>query len=239
MPFVILMSVIPVVLLALFVYNKDTVKEPKSLLITMFVSGLLAAVVVLGINIVLSTIIPNFYVTDNVDHYSFYKLFSVIFLEIAFVEEFCKWVMIRLLGYNNKNNDQSYDIIVYSVFVALGFALIENIFYLMSNPTSVSLGIYRAVFSIPSHASFGVFMGSFLGLARAYEKNDKHLSKVYMFYAVLVPTLLHTTYNFCLLANSSWFFIVFVTFVVILYVLSIIKINMIAKKDKDNYIEQL
>ena len=234
MSFAILISVIPVLLLAIFVYSKDTVKEPKPLLFTLFAAGFLAAIIVLGINIVLSVIIPDFFITDNITKVSFYKLFSMVFIEIAFVEEFCKWLMIRLVGYNNKRNDQSYDIIVYSVFVALGFALIENIFYLA--PGNISLGIYRAIFSIPSHASFGVFMGSFLGLAKSYEQKDKALSKVYMFYAILVPTLLHTTYNFCLLANSSWFFIVFIIFVLSLYIMAIIKIREVAKKDEIEYL---
>jgi RsiW-degrading membrane proteinase PrsW (M82 family) len=234
MSFAILISVIPVLLLAIFVYSKDTVKEPKPLLFTLFAAGFLAAIIVLGINIVLSVIIPDFFITDNITKVSFYKLFSMVFIEIAFVEEFCKWLMIRLVGYNNKQNDQSYDIIVYSVFVALGFALIENIFYLA--PGNISLGIYRAIFSIPSHASFGVFMGSFLGLAKSYEQKDKALSKVYMFYAILVPTLLHTTYNFCLLANSSWFFIVFIIFVLSLYIMAIIKIREVAKKDEIEYL---
>ena len=234
MSFAILISVIPVLLLAIFVYSKDTVKEPKPLLFTLFAAGFLAAIIVLGINIVLSVIIPDFFITDNITKVSFYKLFSMVFIEIAFVEEFCKWLMIRLVGYNNKRNDQSYDIIVYSVFVALGFALIENIFYLA--PGNISLGIYRAIFSIPSHASFGVFMGSFLGLAKSYEQKDKALSKVYMFYAILVPTLLHTTYNFCLLANSSWLFIVFIIFVLSLYIMAIIKIREVAKKDEIEYL---
>jgi len=234
MSFAILISVIPVLLLAIFVYSKDTVKEPKPLLFTLFAAGFLAAIIVLGINIVLSVIIPDFFITDNITKVSFYKLFSMVFIEIAFVEEFCKWLMIRLVGYNNKQNDQSYDIIVYSVFVALGFALIENIFYLA--PGNISLGIYRAIFSIPSHASFGVFMGSFLGLAKSYKQKDKALSKVYMFYAILVPTLLHTTYNFCLLANSSWFFIVFIIFVLSLYIMAIIKIREVAKKDEIEYL---
>lgn len=234
MSFAILISVIPVLLLAIFVYSKDTVKEPKPLLFMLFAAGFLAAIIVLGINIVLSVIIPDFFITDNITKVSFYKLFSMVFIEIAFVEEFCKWLMIRLVGYNNKRNDQSYDIIVYSVFVALGFALIENIFYLA--PGNISLGIYRAIFSIPSHASFGVFMGSFLGLAKSYEQKDKALSKVYMFYAILVPTLLHTTYNFCLLANSSWFFIVFIIFVLSLYIMAIIKIREVAKKDEIEYL---
>lgn len=230
MSFIILISIIPVVLLALFVYNKDTVKEPKPLLLALFASGFLAAIIVLAIDLSLSAVIPNFFVTDNMTKVSFYKLFSMVFLEIAFVEEFCKWLMIRLIGYNNRNNDQTYDLIVYSVFVALGFALIENVFYLI--PGNISLGFYRAIFSIPSHASFGVFMGSFLGLAKTYEYKDKPLSRIYKFYAVLVPALLHTTYNFCLLANSSWFFIIFIIFVISLYIVAIIKIKEIAKIDE-------
>lgn len=235
MSLVILVSVVPVILLALFVYSKDTVKEPKSLLMGLFISGFLAAALVIVIDICLSTIIPDFFIADNYTNMSFYKLFSIVFLEIAFIEELSKWLMIRLLGYDNKNFDQKYDIIVYSVFVSLGFACIENIFYLI--PSGLSLGFFRAIFSIPGHACFGVFMGSFLGLAKEYEDKDKILSRVYMFYAVLIPTLLHTTFNFCLLANKTWFFIVFIIFIIILYITSIITIKRISEEDKD--IEQI
>lgn len=230
MSFIILVSIIPVVLLALFVYSKDNVKEPKPLLIGLFISGFLAATIVIVIDIILSIVVPNFFISDNLSNISFYKLFSIIFLEIAFVEELSKWLMIRLLGYNNKNFDQQYDIIVYSVFVALGFACIENIFYLV--PSSLSLGFYRAIFSIPGHACFGVFMGLFLGLAKTYEDEDKSLSRIYMFYAILIPTLLHTTYNFCLLADKTWFFIVFVIFMMLLYIISFIAIKKTSEENK-------
>ncbi len=231
MSLIILISIIPVILLALFVYSKDNVKEPKSLLMGLFISGFLAAALVIGIDIFVSIVIPDFFIPDDYTNISFYKLFSIVFLEIAFIEEFSKWLMIRLFAYNSKNFDQQYDIIVYSVFVALGFACIENIFYLI--PSSLSLGFYRAIFSIPGHACFGVFMGSFLGLAKIYEDKDKALSRVYMFYAILIPALLHTTYNFCLLANKTWFFIVFMIFVIILYITSIITIRKISKENKD------
>ena len=117
--------------------------------------------------------------------------------------------------------------VVYSVFVSLGFALVENVLYVM--PGSFSLGMFRATFSIPGHAAFGVFMGAFLALAKKYEKKDKTLSKIYMFYAVLVPALLHTIYNFCLLANKICLLIVFVVFVVLLYLTAIIIVNEISK----------
>ena len=237
MSLIILISLIPVVLLALFVYSKDSVKEPKPLLMILFASGFLAAAIVILINIGLSSFIPNFFITDNYEHVSFYKLFSIIFLEIAFVEEISKWIMIVILGYRSKSFDQLYDIVVYSVFVALGFACIENIFYLV--PSNLSLGLYRAIFSIPGHACFGVFMGAYLGLAKMYEDNDKMLSRIYMLYAILVPTLLHTAYNFCLLANSKYFFIIFLVFMAILYIVSILKIDRISKKTEEINIEKL
>ena len=68
-------------------------------------------------------------------------------------------------------------------------------------------------------------MGWLLGLAKKYEEEDKGLSKVYMFYAILVPTLLHTTYNFCLLANKPSLFVIFVVFIIVLYIISVITIE--------------
>lgn len=230
MALMVFISFVPVIVLSIFTYSKDNVKEPKSLLFGLFISGFIAAVLVLLIDIILSAVIPDFYVLDNVQEVSFFKLFCSILLEIALVEEFCKWLMIKIIGYQSKDFDQIYDVIVYSVFVSLGFAFLENIFYAAG--TSVSVTFYRAIFSIPAHACFGVFMGFFFGLAKIYEKNDKPLSNVYMFYAVLIPTLLHTVYNFCLLADSSWFIIVFLIFMFILYIVAFVLIEKISKSNK-------
>lgn len=227
---IIIISFIPVILLALFVYGKDNAKEPKSLLFGLFVSGFLAAVLVVLIDVLLSVVIPDFYVADHAKEVSFFKLFSSILLEVALVEEFCKWLMIKFLAYNHRDFDQLYDIIVYSVFVSLGFAFIENVFYVFSG--TFSTGIYRALFSIPGHACFGVFMGFFFGLAKMYEKKDKPLSNVYIFYAVLIPTLLHTIYNFCLLATATWFIIIFLTFILILYIAAFLIVEKISKDNK-------
>ena len=92
-------SIVPVFLLALFIYSKDSIKEPASLLLGLFVSGFLAAVLVFLIDICITSVAPNFFVTDNTEGISFFKLFSSILLEIALLEEFCKWLMIKLIGY--------------------------------------------------------------------------------------------------------------------------------------------
>ena len=220
-------SMIPVILLGLYIYNKDTVKEPKSLLLILFVSGLISSFIVVIINILTALIIPDLYLSDNYQNFGFFKLFILIFLEIALVEELSKWVMIRTIGYHHKDFDQFYDIIVYSTFVALGFAAIENALYVLQG--GITLGIYRAIFSVPGHVAFGVFMGYYLGLAKIVEKKDKTKYKLYMTLSILVPTLLHTVYNFFLMKENIWYLIVFLGFIIILYVSAVKEIDKVSK----------
>ena len=222
-------SVIPVILLGIYIYKKDSVKEPKSLLLGLFSSGFLAAFLVLIINVLTALVIPDFYLSDNYSKFSFLELFFLIFIEIALVEEFAKWLMIRFIGYNHKDFDQFYDIIVYSTFVALGFAAIENIFYVIQG--GVALGIYRAIFSVPGHVAFGVFMGYYLGLAKIWENKSKTKHNIFMILSVLVPAVLHTIYNFCLMLENFWFLVIFIGFVLILYVSAADEIEKISKVD--------
>lgn len=223
-------SIIPVVLLGLYIYKKDNVKEPKSLLLGLFSSGFLASFLVIIINVLMALLTPEFYISDNYNKFNFAMLFFLIFIEIALVEEFCKWIMIRLIGYNHKDFDQLYDIIVYSTFVALGFAAVENIFYVIEG--GFTLGIYRAIFSVPGHVAFGVFMGYYLGLAKMWEKKNKTKHNIYMLLSVLVPALLHTIYNFCLMIETFWFLIIFIGFIIILYVSAAKEVDKVSKIDK-------
>ena len=54
--------------------------------------------------------------------------------------------------------------IKYCIFVSLGFAALENILYVVNFGTGVSIG--RAIFAIPGHTTFGVFMGYYLSRAK-------------------------------------------------------------------------
>ncbi len=226
-------SIVPVVILGFFIYKKDTVKEPISLLISLFCSGLIASFIVMIVNILMLHFIPELYITDNYLLFGYVKLFVLTFLEVALVEEFSKWIMIRFIGYPHKDFDQLYDIIVYSVFVGLGFAAIENVFYVLEG--GFSLGIYRAIFSVPGHVAFGVFMGYFLGLAKIWEKKDKRKFILYMFLSVLVPTVLHTIYNYFLMFDALWFLLIFIGFIIILYVTALREVDKVSQ-DKDSLI---
>ena len=222
-----IISILPVVLLGYFIYNKDSEKEPKILLFKLFVSGFFAAVLVFLFNLIISKFFPHLLVGNSA---SFIKLFFMTFVEVALVEELSKWIMIRFVGYRSKEFDQLYDIIVYSVFVALGFAMIENMFYVFLSADGMVIGLSRAVLSVPGHVCFGIFMGVFLGFARINEENKK-FNRIYMFLALIIPTLLHTVYNFCLMTDKYSFFILFVAFVISLYIGAIIEVDKISKDD--------
>lgn len=222
-----ILSFLPVVLLGLYIYNKDTEKEPKSLLAILFASGFLSALIVILVNILLINFVPELYVSRNYSSYSFYVLFLLVFLEMGLLEEFSKWIMIKFLGFKNKEFNQLYDIIVYSAFVSLGFAAFENIFYVMQG--GVGVGIYRALFSVPGHAAFGVMMGYFLGLAKISKKKTMRLS--FLILSVLVPSLLHTVYNFCLIEETTPYLLMFLGFMIILYFISFRRIDEFCEND--------
>ena len=116
---------------------------------------------------------------------------------IALVEEFSKWLVLMVLVWKNKNFDYRYDGIVYAVSASLGFAALENILYIVSYGTGVSIG--RAIFAIPGHATFGVFMGFFLSRAKTCWLDEKKLCmKVCKLLALCIPMLIHGCYDFLL-----------------------------------------
>ena len=91
-------------------------------------------------------------------------LYQIIlyFVIVAIAEESSKYFFLKKRTWNNPEFNCQYDGVVYAVFVSLGFALWENINYVLSY--GFSTAIVRAITAIPGHACFGVFMGVFLSL---------------------------------------------------------------------------
>ena len=188
MEILLLLAVLPVVGLCYYVYDKDINKEPKNLLTKLFIFGVLSVIPILVFELLLDSFFPTEGVTN------FVSLFINIFIAVALVEEGFKWLVVKIISYNHNEFDEVYDIIVYSVFASLGFACLENIFYVLGN--GFGTAIVRALLSVPGHACFGVMMGYFLSKAKVAELNKN--SSLYVtntFLSILVPVLLHTIYD--------------------------------------------
>jgi len=214
-----LIATIPTILLLIYIYNKDTNKEPKNLLSKVFILGMLSIIPIIIIEIILSI----FFDTENTNN--LISLFINVFIGTALVEEGFKWLIVKYNIYNNKEYDEYYDGIVYGVFASLGFAIIENINYVFAK--GIGIGLARAITSIPSHAVDGVFIGYYLSKSKIDSKNkDK-----YILLSILIPTLLHTIYDFLIIANNILFIIVWMIFHITIVIIAIILINKISKNN--------
>lgn len=218
-------ALIPPLFLMGIIYKQDLVEsEPAGLLIQTFLLGCLVPVFVLLVDLPFSILI-SFFGSGILYHAAHY------FIKVALVEEAGKWIMLRLRIWNNKEFNYRFDGIVYSVTVSLGFAAIENLLYVFNY--GFSTGILRAVTAIPAHTMFAIFMGYYMGEAKYYTVLRKPaLAKSNKIKSLLVPVLLHGSYDFIATINSPLFTILFWGFVIVTDIVAIHRVTDYARHDK-------
>ena len=212
-------SIIPVVLLGIYIYKKDQHKEPIGLLASIFILGVLSCIPVVITEVFVGELFPIDETTS-----SFLEIFINVFIGVGLIEEGFKWLVTYFRGYKHREFDEVYDIIVYAVFASLGFACIENIMYVFSY--GLGTAAMRAVTSIPGHASFGILMGYFLSKAKVNELNgEKSLRSKNLFLSIFIPTLFHTTFDAILTSNLDLAIIIFFIFDIgmVIYCFNIVK----------------
>jgi RsiW-degrading membrane proteinase PrsW (M82 family) len=173
------------VVFLVIIYKRDTEKEPPGLLIKCFFLGCIATVPI----VIIELIIGSFNTFDS----AFLRSFYVAFIVAALVEEGIKFLFLYRIVWKRQEFDQYFDGIVYAVFVSLGFALVENILYVLQGGLSVA--VLRAVLSVPGHGLFGVVMGYFFAFAK-FSPNKK---RRFLFLSLFVPVVFHGLYDFFLM----------------------------------------
>ena len=86
--------------------------------------------------------------------------------------------------------------------VALGFAVLENVLYLIgaaAHGTELTVAIMRAFTAIPEHALDGMAMGAFYCLAW---QSRRGVDERALIAALLVPVAMHAAYDFTVLASA-------------------------------------
>lgn len=223
----IFLAIIPTILIASLIYRKDIIeKESSSLLARLFAGGILSAFLVVIVSSVAILFIP--FLGQEITELGYFEMFISIFIGIAFIEEICKWVIFDFIGWNNKEFNYVYDAIVYMTFIGLGFATIENISYVAE--TGIQTAIVRAICSVPGHVFFAIHMGYYLGLAKQAKLNKRpDLEKKNKWLSLIIPTIYHTIFDFCLFAGTESLVVVYFGFVLYLYISSIKKVNQLSK----------
>src|SRR6056300_1613370 len=176
-----LITILPSLLIVAFFVKSDRFPEPSSQIIKIFMFGFFLCTPAFLINTELSYIYAN----TDIDE----ALISS-FLTAAPVEEILKFSVLYSLVYKMKDFNEPIDGIVYGVTASLGFATLENIYYvyILSDyfeTTSMSLAVLRSFSAVPAHAVFGIFMGYFFMKYSFIKKGDN------LFFAFIIPFVLH------------------------------------------------
>ena len=189
-----LITIIPSLIILSFFIFSDKFKEPNKAILKVFGYGLLIC-------------IPAFIINTYLNDYWFYQtkvpeeLISS-FLVPALVEEGLKFSVLYYVVYKMREFNEPMDGIVYGVTVSLGFATLENIYYVFFAGFDDPLGVayLRAFSAVPAHALFGVFMGYyFMKYSFIKRKNS-------LFFAYLISYFLHSYYNYFAVINYYFMF---------------------------------
>jgi RsiW-degrading membrane proteinase PrsW (M82 family) len=199
-----LLSLAPVFILLAYVYFRDKYeKEPLGLLLKGFIAGVIILFPVAFLEQKLMTLFPELSGLGKAAYEGF--------IVAGTSEEFFKFAVLYLIFWRNRNFNEKFDGIVYAVSVSLGFAAIENVFYVFEG--SYSVGFLRAVTAVPAHTLFGIMMGYFLGLAKFIpERKEEFLWK-----AVMIPILFHGSYDFFVLSGHPLLVLLFIPLLIVMW----------------------
>ncbi|MBO9565915.1 MAG: PrsW family intramembrane metalloprotease [Niastella sp.] len=187
------LSLAPGIAIIFYIYSKDKYdREPFE---NLFISFLLGVVCTVPASLIQRGLQPE--LDRFVSPYSITYYFLWAFILVAFSEEGCKYLALRLYSYRQKAFNEPFDGIVYSVMVSMGFATLENVLYVFQH--GFTTGILRMFLSVPAHACFGVLMGYHTGLA----KFDPVKAPVHLWKGVLLAVFFHGSYDFFLFLQNN------------------------------------
>ncbi|MBO4407450.1 MAG: PrsW family intramembrane metalloprotease, partial [Clostridia bacterium] len=184
-------AVLPAAFLMFRVYRSDRLeKESPAMLWRLVKAGIFAALIALVLERASEWLLALF-CREGSGVYDVILYLGVV----ACSEEGANYFLMKRSTWRSPEFDCQYDGVLYAVFVSLGFALWENVSYVMAY--GFQTAILRALTAIPGHGCFGVFMGVFYAFARRSENAGAHqASKAFRILAVAIPVLLHGTYDY-------------------------------------------
>ncbi|MBQ9930633.1 MAG: PrsW family intramembrane metalloprotease [Oscillospiraceae bacterium] len=220
-------ALLPAIALCIYVYKKDRVeKEPIGLLMGLLVLGALSCYPAGELESVafdwIREIFKPFgqesegvlYLSDTT--YKIYNAVKYVF-GVALIEEGIKFLILFTVTKDNKNFNSLFDGLIYAIFVSLGFAALENVFYVLRYGWQTAIA--RAIYSVPGHMFFSVLMGYGYSMWHMYKlaaRQEKELKKLALIphnvkeysgtasivWALVLPIAAHGLYDYCCTIES-------------------------------------
>jgi len=226
-----LAGIIPPLLWLLFWLREDKLHpEPKLLIMLSFISGMIAVPLVIPLEKYVAAHVLGGRTIDDTLAHSFWIGFLGILLW-AFIEELCKLLAAYFSVLTRKQVDEPQDAIIYLISAALGFASMENVFFLLQPMlkgqalATIITGDLRFIGATLLHISASATIGVFIALS-FYRR--KMVKRTYLIIGVILSVLLHTTFNLFIIRSKGES--IFISFIFVW--LAIISLLLIFEKVK-------
>ena len=186
---------LPSLIWLFFYLRKDAHPEPKKMIIKIFVFGMISAF--------LSIFLEKgfrFFASFLKQQILINKIL-VIFLGGALIEESLKYIVVRIGALKSSALDEPFDLLLYMIIAALGFAALENILVLSNYHPILTIGkaletmTLRFVSATLLHTLCSALVGYFLILSLRRLKKRNLLIIV----GLGIATILHGLYNFSIM----------------------------------------
>lgn len=218
------MAVLPgIIIILIMLYLDRYDREPIRYVVRFFLWGAFCVLPVLGLEAILSILNPFRGTVLGVAYFAF--------VVAGFSEEFLKRRFLLRNLWQADFFDQRLDGIVFSVLIALGFATVENISYILFQYAQEPLvAIYRGVLSVPAHMLFAIAMGYEVSLAK-FSPTEKERAR-HLFKSLWIPVLLHGCFDFILMAQQWGWMMFFFPFLLYLWISNVRKLKRFYKDAK-------
>ncbi len=226
-------AVIPAVILMIYIYRKDRhEKEPAQLLMKCILGGCLSALLASLLETGGDYLLKLYYSSHAITAAGYAVVTAMM---VGLMEEGSKFLFLKRYTWNSPEFNYRFDGMVYAIFVSLGFAALENIFYIFTYQ-DLSIAWSRAILTIPAHMSFAVYMGVYYGRARMAEVTGRASASVLLQWTgYLAAVLLHAVYDGALMIGSDASLIFFYVFVILLDLFVLHTVRNEARTDRPIY----
>jgi RsiW-degrading membrane proteinase PrsW (M82 family) len=178
-------ALLPAFLLLLYICKKDPHPEPTGKLVKAFQFGVMICIPVSFVETVIESVLFG-----GEEPTTLFGTTVMAFFVAAIPEETAKLIALWLVLRKNPYFDEHFDGIVYAVCVSLGFAAIENVFYIVGEESWMSVAFSRALLSVPGHYAFGVLMGYYYSMYHFVNRSSNNAVCI-----LLMPVLAHGIYD--------------------------------------------
>ena len=197
-----LIAIIPALLLLRYYYRQDKAKpEPIGLIIKVFFWGCISVIAAIILELAVDSAVRPF-----IGQFIFISIIVKSFIIAGLIEEWLKLIVIKKFIFNNPFFDEVMDGIIYTVVAGLGFATVENIFFVLDG--GLSIGIIRSFTALPLHAIAGGLMGYYIGKARFAETKEEQ--KALFRQGLINAVVIHGFYDLIVFSGAEYNLIIFI-----------------------------